>query len=350
LQTAVAALGALTILGSGNLQAAHVADSSVLVGWNIFQTTTGAIGGVTQSVLIGNQIGTTSVNRGTQQSVVIGYQALNHGDTGANQTVIIGNQAAAAATGGLTSSVLIGYQVEATAGNTGLSGSQQNVVIGASASTGINSQQNVLIGYQAAAVFSGGATTGQNVGIGAACIAAVGADLVGQNVVIGNSAQVAPSETLGQNVIIGFAAGRSQTTAGNILLIETNNAGGTAQKPLIFGQFSSGSIVLGNSVRGTSQDLPGTNILKLINGTNGGTPAGGGYFYSLAGNLHWVDTGGFDSIVSFGTGQLASVTGVAFTNNAAAAVGTLTNAPAAGNPTRWIPINDNGTIRNIPAW
>jgi hypothetical protein len=39
-----------------------------------------------------------------------------------------------------------------------------------------------------------------------------------------------------------------------------------------------------------------------------------------------------------------------FTNNAAAAAGTLLNAPVAGNPTKWIPINDNGTIRNIPAW
>lgn len=41
---------------------------------------------------------------------------------------------------------------------------------------------------------------------------------------------------------------------------------------------------------------------------------------------------------------------VALTNGAAAALGTLTNAPAAGDPTKWIPINDNGTTRYIPAW
>lgn len=40
----------------------------------------------------------------------------------------------------------------------------------------------------------------------------------------------------------------------------------------------------------------------------------------------------------------------ALTNGAAAATGTLTNAPAAGNPTKWIPIDDNGTTRYIPAW
>lgn len=37
-------------------------------------------------------------------------------------------------------------------------------------------------------------------------------------------------------------------------------------------------------------------------------------------------------------------------NGAAAAVGTLNNAPAAGNPTKWVSINDNGTIRQVPAW
>ena len=38
------------------------------------------------------------------------------------------------------------------------------------------------------------------------------------------------------------------------------------------------------------------------------------------------------------------------TNGAAASLGTLTNAPAAGNPTKWISIDDNGTTRQIPAW
>ena len=37
-------------------------------------------------------------------------------------------------------------------------------------------------------------------------------------------------------------------------------------------------------------------------------------------------------------------------NGAAAAVGTLNNAPAAGNPTKWVTINDNGTLRQVPAW
>lgn len=43
-------------------------------------------------------------------------------------------------------------------------------------------------------------------------------------------------------------------------------------------------------------------------------------------------------------------TGTAFTDGAAANTGTLTNAPAAGNPTKWIPVDDNGTTRYLPAW
>ncbi len=37
-------------------------------------------------------------------------------------------------------------------------------------------------------------------------------------------------------------------------------------------------------------------------------------------------------------------------NGSGAGAGTLTNAPAAGDPTKWIPIDDNGITRYIPAW
>jgi hypothetical protein len=43
-------------------------------------------------------------------------------------------------------------------------------------------------------------------------------------------------------------------------------------------------------------------------------------------------------------------TSVGLTNGAAANAGTLTNAPAAGNPTKWAPVNDNGTTRYVPLW
>ncbi len=39
-----------------------------------------------------------------------------------------------------------------------------------------------------------------------------------------------------------------------------------------------------------------------------------------------------------------------YANGAGALTGTLTNSPATGNPTKWIPVDDNGTTRYIPAW
>ncbi len=39
-----------------------------------------------------------------------------------------------------------------------------------------------------------------------------------------------------------------------------------------------------------------------------------------------------------------------WTNGAGALTGTLTNSPVTGNPTKWIPVDDNGTTRYIPAW
>lgn len=37
-------------------------------------------------------------------------------------------------------------------------------------------------------------------------------------------------------------------------------------------------------------------------------------------------------------------------NGAAGNAGTLTNAPVAGDPTKWVSIDDNGTTRYLPAW
>jgi hypothetical protein len=53
--------------------------------------------------------------------------------------------------------------------------------------------------------------------------------------------------------------------------------------------------------------------------------------------------------ITTGTGTLHKTT-TNLTNGAAAAAGTLNNAPAAGNPSKWVPINDNGTVRYIPCW
>ena len=66
---------------------------------------------------------------------------------------------------------------------------------------------------------------------------------------------------------------------------------------------------------------------------------------ALTGATSIATTGG----ISTGSTTLHTTT-AALTNGAAAAAGTLLNAPVAGNPTKWVPINDNGTTRYIPCW
>lgn len=53
--------------------------------------------------------------------------------------------------------------------------------------------------------------------------------------------------------------------------------------------------------------------------------------------------------VAVGNGVLLRST-INLTNGAGAQVATLNNSPTAGNPTKWVAINDNGTTRYIPAW
>lgn len=66
---------------------------------------------------------------------------------------------------------------------------------------------------------------------------------------------------------------------------------------------------------------------------------------STAGNLTitgaFTKPGGASPIIS---------TNTAITSGAGASAGTLLDAPIAGNPTKWIPINDNGTTRYFPSW
>lgn len=99
------------------------------------------------------------------------------------------------------------------------------------------------------------------------------------------------------------------------------------------------------------ETTPGTATTAQItsSGTGQATTTGTGALQTLGG------LGVAKDIVSGGSVYTSTATFMnrsktTFTNNAAAAAGTLANAPTAGNPTKWIGIDDNGTTRFIPAW
>ena len=77
-------------------------------------------------------------------------------------------------------------------------------------------------------------------------------------------------------------------------------------------------------------------------------------FYGSGGASSSMDVSGSNVTMNVATILLGGTNLVATTNalanGAGASAGTLTNAPAAGNPTKWIAINDGGTVRYIPTW
>jgi hypothetical protein len=348
----------LVIIGPNDLvNYTSPVDSTTIVGSNILNGTNGGFGSsMSENVLIGNTLfPAADIHPLMSGNIIIGAQIAS-GAIAGNQsiptnTVMIGYQMF---TGGFTSyanSVLIG----AGMGFSGANGSSisTTVAIGNSITIPDGCSGDVVIG-------SGAAYNGSNTGSINNTIIGEAATFSGnQNVAIGGLASIPDiaADAARGFVCIGFGAGTTVPATGgalNGLLVIESNVGAGVQT-LLYGAFGTGNLIIGNSTNATNRDFAGTtstNIVKLLNGTIGNAnPIGGGYFYVAAGVLHWVDTAGNDSQLSENVqGQLASSALHAFTNNAAANAGTLTNAPAIGNPTKWIPINDAGTIRNIPAW
>lgn len=115
---------------------------------------------------------------------------------------------------------------------------------------------------------------------------------------------------------------------------------GAANGPLI--RMLPTGIVMSADVNGVGQN----QVLNIA--TNIDTYTIGDIDTALNGTIIRIDDAN-QKVFTRGTNQLiGTITG--FANGAAANVGTLNNAPAAGNPTKWIPIDDNGTTRYIPAW
>ncbi len=82
------------------------------------------------------------------------------------------------------------------------------------------------------------------------------------------------------------------------------------------------------------------------------TNSGGGFkWYSNSGLVATLSRTGslsLDRIVT--SGPMLHASSAPLANGAAQSAGTLNNAPIPGNPTKWIAIDDAGTIRHIPTW
>jgi hypothetical protein len=303
----------LTLIGENNLALINQdgttrIDSTVVIGSGIMNGGTGNGAQIAGNVLVGNLLFPTTEQTSptsTQNSVVIGYRiGLSVGGVNALPQ----------------NAVMIGAVQFVDTANFPYSGMYIGVNIDCTGSTGAAMGPNVVIGNDV--IMAGGATScviiGDNtVYQGLTAAASIDNVCVGtgvkyngnSNVVIGPNAQAPNPSTVGPgfgNVIIGSYAGTTVPDVAdlnNLLLIESSSAtSGVTPAALLYGFFSgpnAGAVILGNSVQAVSRDVQGTNTVKLLNGTIGSAdPVGGGYFYVLAGALHWVGSSGTDSVVA----------------------------------------------------
>ena len=156
-------------------------------------------------------------------------------------------------------------------------------------------------------------------------------------------------------------SGQTALVAGDYLLVGANITSGGANKTTII--FTNNGYAAPSAANATSNgdklvfyNLAGfkTAIGMSANAdmffqSNGSTSSGFYFYSSNSGTPVVVASINYQGLITTASATLIA-SSVALTNGAAAAAGTLLNAPVAGNPTKWIPINDNGTTRYLPAW
>lgn len=125
--------------------------------------------------------------------------------------------------------------------------------------------------------------------------------------------------------------------SGNIILDTARNDVTTGTKCFVIGIGTAPTAVAANTVALYADDDV-TGELFVINEA--------GEITQISGNIR-VPAGRY----FFTNDPTFMLRGVqSYTNGAGASLGTLTNAPSAGNPTKWVAIDDNGTTRHVPAW
>jgi hypothetical protein len=138
--------------------------------------------------------------------------------------------------------------------------------------------------------------------------------------------------------------------AANIIALQ--NAA-TAQTFRVYNTYTSGT----SYERGVFDWATTANVLSIgtEKGSGGGTARNMQFVIDGTNKLDYgVTTAAVwtfaNKIAVPGAANPVLTTTATITSGAGAGAGTLTNAPAAGDPTSWIPIDDNGTTRYIPAW
>ncbi len=251
--------------------AANNNSMNVVIGSRVGELLTPAAPSFGGNVVVGARCFTGSpANMAPLNSVVIGSEACRDSGVAGNsmdQCVVIGRRAGMVSSG--ATNTLIGANCCATLSGTANS---NNTVVGANAS--FAGADNTSLGAENAS--NGGAF----------------------NLFLGSGIGSGSPKTGSRCILIGAGSGTNETAAtSDLFIVETFVA--AVRRNVLYGDMAAGNLAVGLSTPGTNRDFQGTNNLKLINGTRGaGNPVGGGFFYVLAGVLHWVGSAGTDTVIA----------------------------------------------------
>ena len=213
-----------------------------------------------------------------------------------------------------------------------------------------------------------GSGTATNSGTGGSALGA-GCQVYDYAFAAGNTAVAAP-----YSVVIGYSS--TGATYHTVAIGHQAVCGGSSASGIAIGYQASAqgaqSICIGTSAVtasggsneiaiGTGASASGGYALAIGQGSVAGYPAsiviGNAQSASTAGDIiigcsgnPTIAVNGSTHNMTIPTGGVLLTTSAALTNGAAANTATMTNAPVSGNPTKWIPISDNGTTRYIPVW
>jgi hypothetical protein len=322
--------GAFTALGSGIAPSLLFGGSSVLIGDDVASDPNilGSVGNpLKQAVLIGSRVAKTGWlqniggTSGYTGLTAIGYNAASLSGAGAigNQAlwtgaVVLGNLACSNITGETSActfanTVFIGNQAGMSGGAAGRGNFAGTVVVG-----GLAGQSNqdfnlcTIVGFSAVS----GTRNANIIAIGAMCGAT--APTGGNQILIGASINAAGTiATASRNIMIGNGANPAAAVYTNKFIVEMNDSV-IARQCIFFGDMTTGCLTIGVSTDAVDRDMPGTNLLKLINGTStGAAPSGGGFFQVIAGELFWTASSNVRTQLSQGTSfTVATLPGGAF--------------------------------------
>ena len=226
------------------------------------------------------------------------------------------------------------------------------------ATNNINLPSNILFGMTSGAasasldtILRRNAAANWQLGAAAVDTAPVAQTLSVQNTLAGGTSNVA-----GANFTIAGSQGKGTGVGGSVILAAAPaGSTGTAVNPLlsVAAVNPTGFSVLGGSRIGfttSGSDPTGTVNAGFSNPSNLLISVDSGANGNFGGSMKMTNITLLGTLTVPGVAVAAITSTGTFTSGAGASLGTLTNAPAAGNPTSWIKIVDNGVTRYIPAW